>query len=133
MEDKLRYVLSVRTYIEMTLLKASRVATVATIEELLKAVRELKATCGGDSRGVAGTGAAMVTSRTGAAGGTSVAGEANKTGETGETGGGNKTGETDAAGGTAAPLTATRRREILDDPKLNGLLSTLGGQVADIK
>ena len=142
MEDKLRYVLSVRTYIEMTLLKASRVATVATIEELLKAVRELKATCGGDSRGVAGTGAARVTvearvtSGTGAAGGTSVAGEtgeANKTGETGETGGGNKTGETDAAGGTAAPLTATRRREILDDPKLNGLLSTLGGQVADIK
>ena len=43
MEDKLRYVLSVRTLIEMTLLRASRVATVATIDELLRAVRALKA------------------------------------------------------------------------------------------
>ena len=43
------------------------------------------------------------------------------------------TGEAGEVGRTAAPLTATRRREILDDPKLNGLLSTLGGQVADIK
>ena len=42
MEDKLRYVLSVRTLIEMTLLRASRIATVATIEELLRAVRALK-------------------------------------------------------------------------------------------
>ena len=42
MEDKLRYVLSVRTLIEMSLLKASRLATVATVEELMKAVKALK-------------------------------------------------------------------------------------------
>ena len=43
-EDKLRYVLSVRTLIEMTLIRASRIATTATVEELMKAVRELKST-----------------------------------------------------------------------------------------
>ena len=43
MQDKLRYVLSVRTLIEMTLLRAARVATVASIEEVLKAVREMAA------------------------------------------------------------------------------------------
>ncbi len=48
MEDKLRYVLSVRTLIEMSLIRASRLATVATVEELMKAVRELKA--GGEGR-----------------------------------------------------------------------------------
>ncbi len=47
MEDKLRHVLSVRTLIEMTLLRAGRIATVASIEELMKAVRELKAGGGG--------------------------------------------------------------------------------------
>ena len=50
MEDKLRYVLSVRTLIEMSLLKASRIATVATVEELMKAVKALK---GGSSAQVA--------------------------------------------------------------------------------
>ena len=42
MEDKLRYVLSARTLIEMSLIRASRIATTATVEELMKAVRELK-------------------------------------------------------------------------------------------
>ena len=42
MEDKLRYVLSVRTLIEMSLIRASRVATTATIEELMKAVRGMR-------------------------------------------------------------------------------------------
>jgi DNA polymerase III subunit gamma/tau len=42
MEDKLRYVLSVRTLIEMTLIRASRLATTATVEEVLKAVRALQ-------------------------------------------------------------------------------------------
>jgi DNA polymerase-3 subunit gamma/tau len=42
LEDKLRHVLSVRTLIEMSLIRASRIATTATIEELLKAVRSLK-------------------------------------------------------------------------------------------
>ena len=42
MEDKLRYVLSVRTLIEMSLIRASRIATTATIEELMKAVRGMR-------------------------------------------------------------------------------------------
>ena len=42
MEDKLRHVLSVRTLMEISLIKASRIATVATIEELMRAVRALR-------------------------------------------------------------------------------------------
>ena len=42
MEDKLRYVLSARTLIEMSLIRASRLATTATIEELRRAVRAMK-------------------------------------------------------------------------------------------
>ena len=42
MEDKLRYVLSARTLIEMSLIRASRLATTATIEELMRAVRAMK-------------------------------------------------------------------------------------------
>ena len=42
MEDRLRYVLSVRTLMEMSLIRASRIATTATVEELMKAVRELR-------------------------------------------------------------------------------------------
>ena len=43
MEDKLRYVLSVRTLIEMSLIRASRLATTATVDELLRAVKGLRA------------------------------------------------------------------------------------------
>ena len=46
LEDKLRYVLSVRTLIEMSLIRASRLATTATIDELLKVVKSMK---GGDA------------------------------------------------------------------------------------
>ena len=42
LEDRLRHVLSVRTVIEMALLKCARIATVATVEELMQAVRALK-------------------------------------------------------------------------------------------
>ena len=42
MEDKLRYVLGARTLIEMSLIKASRIASTATIDELMKAVRALR-------------------------------------------------------------------------------------------
>jgi DNA polymerase III gamma/tau subunit len=42
MEDKLRYVLSARTLVEMSLIRASRIATVATVEELMKAVKAMK-------------------------------------------------------------------------------------------
>jgi len=42
MEDKLRYVLSARTLIEMSLIRASRIATTATIDELMKALKGFK-------------------------------------------------------------------------------------------
>lgn len=42
MEDKLRYALSPRTLIEMSLIRASRLATTATIEELVKLVKGMK-------------------------------------------------------------------------------------------
>ena len=42
MEDRLRHVLSVRTLIEMSLIKASRIATTATVEELMRAVKALR-------------------------------------------------------------------------------------------
>ena len=48
MEDKLRYVLSVRTLIEMSLIRASRLATTATVDELLKVVRAMKGTPAAD-------------------------------------------------------------------------------------
>ena len=41
-EDKLRYVLSVRTTLEISLLRAARIASTATIEELMRAVKALK-------------------------------------------------------------------------------------------
>ena len=43
MDEKLGRVLSVRTLIEMSLLKASRIATTATIDELLRALKNAKA------------------------------------------------------------------------------------------
>ena len=42
MEDKLRYVLSVRTLIEMTLIRCSRIATTATIEELIRLLKGME-------------------------------------------------------------------------------------------
>ena len=42
MEDRLRYVLSARTLIEMSLLRASRLATTATVDELLRAVKGMR-------------------------------------------------------------------------------------------
>ena len=42
LEDSLRYALGARTLIELSLIRASRIATTATIEELMKAVRALK-------------------------------------------------------------------------------------------
>jgi DNA polymerase-3 subunit gamma/tau len=48
-EDKLRYALSVRTLIELSLIRASRIASTATVEELMKAVRQLKSSGVSDS------------------------------------------------------------------------------------
>ena len=49
MEDRLRHVLSVRTVMEMSLIRASRIASTATIDELLRAVKAMKADPAGES------------------------------------------------------------------------------------
>ena len=49
LEDSLRYALGARTLIELSLIRASRIATTATIEELMKAVRALKSSGAGSA------------------------------------------------------------------------------------
>ena len=119
MEDKLRYVLSVRTLIEMTLLRAGRIATVASIEELMKAVRTLKAgglpsapapVCGTPSASEGERGAPAKSAAT--------------------------TAKPPAAAKPPAPrptLSAADRQTILDDPKLNDILKSVpGAKIVDI-
>ena len=126
MEDKLRYALSVRTLIEMTLLRAARIATVASIEELMRAVRALAAQGGG-------------------VGGGGVAGQDSRAGQdTRDTQDTQDTKTTNAAPPpvakpAAAPakpaakaeprpqLSPEEQRKMMDDPKLNALLAALPG------
>ena len=119
MEDKLRYVLSVRTLIEMTLLRAGRIATVASIEELMKAVRTLKATGG----------SVMPSSapESGSAVGTVVRPAVP----------GVKAATPVRASPPASVVAPSRlgmdRQAILDDPKLNGILKAMpGSKIVDI-
>jgi len=110
MEDKLRYVLSVRTLIEMTLLRAGRIATVATIEELMKAVRALK-------------GRVAVAPNAAAADEQNVGRPATPSAADGAS----SPAESNAAPPAAPAKPLMSRQEILDDPKLNGILKTLPG------
>ena len=109
MEDKLRYVLSVRTLIEMTLLRAGRIATVATIEELMKAVRALK------GRVAIAPSAPVDEQNTVKPVTSSVAS------------GVSSPAESNAAPPTSPTKPLMSRQEILDDPKLNGILKILPG------
>ena len=106
MEDKLRYVLSVRTLIEMSLIRASRLATTATVDELLRAVKGMRE---GLPAGAAAPRAAAAP--------VSASAEAPK-----------------PASAEAAPAPASRR-EVLDDPRLNDdvLGAFPGATVADIR
>ena len=110
MEDKLRYVLSVRTLIEMTLLRAGRIATVATIEELMKAVRALK------GRVAVAPNAAAADEQNAGRPATPSAAD-----------GASSPAESNAAPPAAPAKPLMSRQEILDDPKLNGILKTLPG------
>ena len=104
MEDKLRYVLSVRTLIEMSLIRASRIATTATVEELMKAVRALK------EGGVAGPAIPPSPSPIPPPPATS------------------------NLQPSTSNLHPSSRSAILDDPKLNDILASLpGSTIADIK
>ena len=111
MEDKLRYVLSVRTLIEMSLIRASRIATTATIEELMKAVK-----------GIRDQGSGIRVDAT-----SSSRQEKDPTPKW--------------AGGGLPPMPEEKpaeapadRQAMLDDPKLNDILGAIpGATVADIK
>ena len=129
MQDKLRYVLSVRTLIEMTLLRAARVATVASIEEVLKAVRELAA---GQGRAVAAP--AVPPASAGQRPATPI-----------QAAPATPTQVAPATPAQAAPvqkpqtppkpeLSAEERQKILDDDKLNNLLKVLpGAKITDLR
>lgn len=120
MEDKLRHVLSVRTLIEMTLLRAGRIATVASIEELMKAVRALKS--GEGSLSVSAAKTAVTPSRVA------------------ESASAQKPADSNADAADHSAKVAVRkeggmsRKAILEDPKLNGILKSVpGAKIVDIK
>ena len=127
MEDKLRYVLSVRTLIEITLIRASRIATVASIEELMRAVRALRGP-------VAPAGAAPVPSAAPAPAPAVAAAPAPSV-----------PAPTPAAAPVSTPaptkeaeapkhvLTQEEQRKIMDDPKLNSFIGMFkGAQITDM-
>ena len=105
MEDKLRYVLSVRTLMEMSLMRASRIATTATVEELMKAVRALR-----DNPAAAAQIAAPAAARP-------------------------RAPEPPRPEPPRQEEVKTfSRKDILDDPKLNSILASLpGATITDIK
>lgn len=112
MEDKLRYVLSVRTMIEMTLMKAARIATTATVEELLKAVRELKSS---GSVGQLQTSKDMPVHDNAVAAKTPLS----------------TSSRVSEAAKEEPPVKSFTHKEILDDPNLNSIMAAFPG--ADIK
>ena len=127
MEDKLRYVLSVRTLIEMTLIRASRIATVASIEELMRAVRALK---GPVSASVSAVSASVSAPSSAPAAATPAPPPARPA------------APTSAPAATPEPaeeapkhvLTAEEQRKLMDDKKLNEFMGMFkGAQITDIK
>ena len=114
MEDKLRYALSVRTLIEMSLIRASRIAATATIEELMKAVKALR-------EGLPPQALAPVVQA--ASAGYAAPAEPKQ--------------DAPAPAEPSAPEPAavsSRRADILNDPKLNDILGCVpGATVTDIK
>ena len=121
MEDKLRYALSVRTLIEMSLLRAARIATVASIEELMRAVRALAAQGGTIVRDAARDGvveAKQTVPPPKAAGGTAPAPAAMPAAAN---------GAPKPAAARRPQLTPEEQRKMMDDPKLNALLASLPG------
>ena len=105
MEDKLRYVLSVRTLIEMSLIRASRIATTATVEELMRAVKALK------EGGVPAVPAAPVAPVEPVAPVAPIA----------------PVEQLPRTASPAAPTEPMTRKEVLDDDKLNEVLGEIPG------
>jgi hypothetical protein len=132
MEDKLRHVLSVRTLIEMTLIRASRIATTATIEELMKAVRSLKSSGTADlpeiriqserlSASIAPTPAPMNEEVSETIVASPTPSEPNQTASA-------------QSSAYSKPVSHERREEILNDDKLNSILASApGALISDIR
>ena len=122
MEDKLRYVLSVRTLIEMSLIRASRIATTATIEELMKAVRGMKDTSPRSTGVNGGMSSGQPTGRPA---------DQRKADVPKWAGGGLPPLPEEPARSSNSPMD---RQAMLDDPKLNDILDAIpGATVSDIK
>ena len=107
MEDRLRHVLGARTLIEMSLIRASRIASTATIEELMKAVRALR----GEGAAAAAPKAAADDDR-----------DDKVTGD-----GKGPAAQVPAAPAPEAPAKDVGNSDIMNDPGLNNLLKTLPG------
>ncbi len=138
LQDKLRYVLSVRTLIEMTLIRASRIASTATVDELMRAVRALReggaaVTVGGaaSSRATTAETIASTSARQDAAPPSAPKIEKHELPPLADL-----MAEPPAA--KPEPASASKplqsRSDILDDPKLNDILSSVpGASITDIK
>ena len=122
MEDKLRYALSVRTLIEMTLLRAARIATVASIEELMRAVRALSAQGGGGGSGAARTPQAPQDTQAAQVANAAPPPAAKPAPQTAAA-----PAKPAAKAEPRPQLTPEEQRKMMDDPKLNALLSALPG------
>jgi len=135
MEDKLRYVLSVRTLIEMSLIRASRIATTATVEELMKALKGFREE--GRGKREEGTGNREQGTGNGEVQGSVSAPVADKTPKW--AGGGlPPMPEAAPAAPVEKPVASSAgpadRAAMLDDPKLNDILGALpGATVSDIR
>ena len=132
MEDKLRYVLSVRTLIEMSLIRASRIATTATIEELMKAVKGMKS---GEAASSPLQGKGGTSTRSGEDAASPIPAKPIPK----WAGGGLPPMPEEPAQSNNPPIQQSNnspmdRQAMLDDPKLNDILDAIpGATVADIK
>ena len=122
MEDKLRYALSVRTLIEMTLLRAARIATVASIEELMRAVRALAAQGGGGGSGAARSPQAPQDTQAAQVANAAPPPAAKPAPQTAAA-----PAKPAAKAEPRPQRTPEEQRKMMDDPKLNALLSALPG------
>ena len=136
MEDKLRYVLSVRTLIELSLLRAGRVATVASIEEVMRAVRELQNSPVAASPRQPESGerpAASIPPPVASSGPvvqqTSQASRVLQA----EFGKPPREQTPESAPARKRPITPEERRAMVDNPKLDAVLKIVGGKLSDIK
>ena len=128
MQDKLRHVLSVRTLIEMSLLRASRIATVASIEEVLRAIRAIQP-------GTAATAVASAPQPTAS----TPPPTSQHAAAVPASGGPRPVAAAVPAPQPATPapkppeLSAEERQKILDDTKLNDLLKAMpGAKITDL-